>query len=515
MPWRPRRDGRQRSRVSIGFLAVPDGLLCPAWPEDGSKEVRSLASSPSQCKPGCYPGPDIEREAAGSSDTLVPIAAVIEESPAWEAGFEGGCFLTALDGRPIPDIIDWRWRSTGSSIEVGYIDLDGEAGAVTLQRSDGEDWGFVFEGTVFDGIRRCRNACTFCFMHQLPSGLRPSLYLRDDDFRLSFLAGTFVTLTNLTAADERRIIEQRLSPLHVSLQAADPAVRRRLIGRHADRGLAALERLLDAGIRCAVQVVLVPGANDGAVLEDTLRWAEEHPGIDSVGIVPLGYTRHQDRFHRSFNDAADARAVLDAIAPFQQRALDRRGTPWVFAADEFYSNAYGDGLLEYLPDAAFYGDFALFEDGIGIIRTVVDDWRSPEVRECARRTAEALRRAGRRAWMVSGLAQRHFLDRLLAEAGLDGLMRPLYVDNGFFGGNVDVTGLLCGADMAPAIAAERAADSRALFFVPSIVFNDDGLTLDGWSADDLQQAAGCPVTVVSLSPTEYLAQIAAQAAVSE
>lgn len=478
-----------------------------------------MKPSPSQCQSpgpaGRYPGGDIERGAAGCCDGRVPIAGVVEESPAWAAGFEAGCFLTALDGQPIPDIIDWRWRSAAPSIEVGYIDLDGEAGAVVLERDDAEDWGFVFEGTVFDGVRRCRNGCTFCFMHQLPPGLRPSLYLRDDDFRLSFLSGTFVTLTNLTAADEQRIIDQRISPLHVSLQAADPAVRRRLIGKHAAWGLAALERLLDAGIRCAVQVVLVPGANDGAVLEDTLAWAEAHPGIESVGIVPLGYTRHQDRFDRSFNDPADARAVLDAIAPFQRRALERSGSPWVFAADEFYSNAYGDGLLENLPDAAFYGDFALFEDGIGIIRTVVDDWRSPEVREQARRAGEALEKAGRRALMVSGLAQRHFLDRLIAEAGLEGRLAPLYVPNGFFGGNVDVTGLLCGQDMARAVADRAAADPDALFFVPSIVFNDDGLTLDGWSADDLQRAAGCPVTVVSLSPTEYLAQIAAQAAVSE
>lgn len=467
------------------------------------------------CQSAPYPGPDIEREASAAPACAVPIAGVVGESPAWEAGFEEGCFLTALDGKPIPDIIDWRWRSAGAAIRVGYIDLDGEEGTAVLRREDGEDWGFVFEGTVFDGIRRCRNACTFCFMHQLPEGLRPSLYVRDDDFRLSFLSGTFVTLTNLSAADEQRIIEQRISPLHVSLQAVDPAVRGRLIGRYAAWGLAALERLLHAGIHCAVQVVLVPGENDGAVLQDTLRWAEAHPGIDSVGIVPLGYTRHQDRFRSSFNEPAAARAVLEAIAPFQRRAQQRGAGPWVFAADEFYSNAYGGALLEKLPDAAFYGDFALFEDGIGIIRSVVDDWRADETRRQAVRTAEALRRADRRALIVSGLAQRHFLDRLLAEAGLDGLVSPLYVANAFFGGNVDVTGLLCGEDIAPALAAAAAADPRALFFVPSIVFNDDGVTLDGWSADGLQQAAGCPLTVVSLDPTEYLAQIAAQAAASE
>lgn len=441
----------------------------------------------------------------------VPIAGVAEGSPAYEAGFEAGCFLTSLDGAPIPDILDWRWRAAGDVIQVGYIDLDGDEGTVELEREPGEDWGFQFDGMVFDGIRQCRNGCTFCFIHQLPQGLRPSLYTRDDDFRLSFLSGTFVTLTNLTEDDERRILEQRLSPLHVSIQAVGPEARRSLMGKHAAHGLAALERLLDAGIQCHGQVVLVPGANDGAELDRTLEWAYGHPGILTLGVVPLGYTRFQDRFDHSFDEPPQARRVLDQIGPWQQRALAERGEPWVFAADEFYLNAYGDAVLEHLPDAPFYGDFSLFEDGIGIVRTVVDGWQDPTLREQAAQAARALAAADRRAYLVSGEAQRSYLSALLNDAELGEVLIPLYVGNRYFGGNVNVTGLLTGQDMAEALARTAARDPRALLLVPSIVFNDDGLTLDGWSLQDMERQAGAPVTMVSLSPREYLKEIASLA----
>ena len=183
-----------------------------------------------------YPGKDIEREASCTScvacdqasltaaeaaaaaweGPAARIVAVEPESPADDAGFTPGCYLTTVDGEPLRDIIDWRWLAADDVICVGYIDLDGEAGEVELEREPGERWGFEFDGVLFDSVKLCRNACVFCFMRQLPDGVRPSLVLRDDDFRLSFLSGTFVTLTNLKPEDEARIIEQRISPLRVS-----------------------------------------------------------------------------------------------------------------------------------------------------------------------------------------------------------------------------------------------------------------------------------------------------------
>ena len=470
-----------------------------------SKDIVAAAEATTSMQGGGHPASG----AAGSDPRGALIAHVEPMSPADDAGFEPGCRITSVDGQPLRDLIDWRWLSADDVISVGYVDLDGEEGEVELERDEGEPWGFAFDGVVFDGVRQCRNACTFCFMRQLPLGMRPSLTLRDDDFRLSFLAGTFVTLTNLTPADERRILEQRISPLRVSLHASDPDVRRALIGKHAQHGLDALERLLAAGIEAHTQIVLVPGCNDGAVLERTLAWAWERPGILNVGIVPLGYTRHQTAFDRSFNEPGSARAVLDAIAPFQERARAERGTPWVFAADEFYRNAHRDDVLGNLPPASDYGDYSMFEDGIGILRSCADDWRAAVRAGLADRCARALAQADLRAFYVAGCALRETFPALISESPLAGLFEPLFVENRFFGGNVDVTGLLCGEDVAAAIRARAESfASRALFLLPRVMFNDDGETLDGWTLEDVRKAAKCPVSVVSCTPTEYLGEMA-------
>ena len=538
-----------------------------------------------------YPSADIERNAGSivlkkkGEQPRALIVSVEPNSPAYDAGFSPGCFLTSVCGQPLRDVIDWRWLTAGDEIEVGYIDLDGEEGVAQLWRELGEDWGFEFDGLVFDDVRQCRNACTFCFMRQLPRGMRSSLYLRDDDFRLSFLVGTFITCTNLTHADETRIVEQRISPLRVSLQAANPDVRRRLIGKHAQQGIDAIERLLAAGIEFHAQVVLVPGENDGEVLRDTLAWAYERPGILGVGIVPLGYTRHQSTFNHSFNNPRASRDVLETTASFQERAQRERGSAWVFAADEFYRNAWQAELLDHLPSAAFYGNYSMFEDGIGIIRSTVDEWREVEAEGIIGQTALLLRETGHLAYMVAGRAQSDFLDLLIEESGISDVFHPLYVQNDFFGGNVDVTGLLVGADIVSGIrntysctqqssspgenahqsvephflgavspgesarilgavspgenaritsspgedargeslkdqavlSNEGASDQNpvVLYLIPRVVFNDDGLTLDDMTLEDMEREAGVRLHMVSCSPKEYFDEIAALASGTE
>lgn len=451
-----------------------------------------------------YPSKDIER---ASVDALASarIAAVEADSPAYDAGFEPGCLITSVDGEPLRDVIDWRWLTSEECITLGYVDLDGDSGEVELWREPGESWGIEFDGLVFDGVKQCRNACTFCFMRQLPKGMRPSLYLRDDDFRLSFLVGTFVTLTNITPADEARIIEQRITPLRVSLQVIDPDQRRHMIGKHAQHGVGVLERLLAAGIEFHAQVVLVPGENDGERLRETLEWAYERPGILGVGIVPLGYTRHQRAFDHSFNDVESSRALLGIVAPFQERALEERGDPWVFAADEFYRNAYRDCVMDSLPDASLYGDFSMFEDGIGIIRSTVDEWEEADASGVIFACAEALRGSGTVAHMVAGYAQREFLDRLVTQSGIGDCFCPLYVENAFFGGNVDVTGLLVGQDIANAVQGA----GEGMVLVPRVVFNDDGLTLDDMTLADIEKTAGRVLHMVSCSPKDYFKEIIA------
>lgn len=464
-----------------------------------------------------YPSFDIAREAARpcrSKRSLVPprarVSSVAPASPADDAGFEPGCFVTTVDGQPVRDIIDWRWLAADDVIELGYIDLDGDAGEVELEREEGEDWGFEFEGVVFDGVKQCRNACIFCFMQQLPDDMRPSLTLRDDDFRLSFLSGTFVTFTNLSAEDEARIVEQRISPLRVSLHAADGDARRRLIGRHAQHGLDALDRQLAAGIEFHAQIVLMPDENDGDILTDTLAWAYARPGILDVCIVPLGFTKHQSRFTRSFNDPVAARAAMECIVPFQQQALAERGTLWAFAADEFYHNAYGSTLLENLPPAEHYGDFGMFEDGVGIIRSFVDDWTEAEAAGLMDDAAAALAQAGLRVCYLAGYATHEFLGPLAARSTVAPFFEPLFVKNDFFGGNVDVTGLLCGCDLIAAIQNDQAAhgsERPVLYVLPRVMFNDDGVTLDDMTLEDMENETGALMSVVSCNASDFLREI--------
>uniref|UniRef100_UPI0025F21F20 DUF512 domain-containing protein n=1 Tax=uncultured Slackia sp. TaxID=665903 RepID=UPI0025F21F20 len=387
-------------------------------------------------------------------------------------------------------------------VTLSYIDTQGDAGEVQLYRDEGESWGITFDGAVFDGIRTCKNACVFCFMRQLPKESRDTLVLRDDDWRLSFLQGNFVTLTNLSDEDADTIIERQISPLRVSLHAVSPDVRQKMIGKHAPRGIEMIERLLEGGIELHVQIVLVPDMNDGAELARTLAWVYLREGIKNVGIVPLGFTKHQTLFEKSFDASEDARAVIEAVEPFQRHAQAEKGYPWVYLADEFYCNAYPGEVLAHVPPTEHYGDFSMFEDGIGIVRTQMDEWAACV--EAQHRLAAVLEEENARVYYVLGEAQRGVTDALLQDSPLRDLLVPLFVKNEHFGGNVDVTGLLCGSDVARAI---RGVSAHDFVVVPRIMFNADGVTLDDMTVDDIRDTAGMPVTVVSCSAAEYLNEI--------
>lgn len=438
------------------------------------------------------------------------IESVDEFSPADDAGFYPGCYITAVDGQPVRDILDWRWKTDKDEIVVSYLDAEGDEGEVELVRDEGEDWGFNFSSAIFDELIQCRNACIFCFMAQLPAESRDSLSLRDDDYRLSFLQGNFVTFTNIGPEDEARIIEQHISPLRYSLHCVTPELRTKVIGKHAAHGIGVAERLLAAGIDLHVQIVLMPNINDGEELRRTLQWCYERPGIQSVGIVPLGFTKHQQRFETSFNDKNRAREVIECIRPFQMRAASERRDAWVHVSDEFYRNAYPENLLEELPPASFYGDFELYEDGIGILRSFVDDWEEhPEAVSCA---AKALKACNKRVVLVYGCAMRETMDALLKQSPLKGYLVPLYVKNDYFGGNVDVTGLLCGCDIVGAVKAEMDVLKNkeipcAFVAIPRVIFNADQVTLDDMTLDQMQQQLGIALHVVSCDASDYLIQI--------
>jgi len=269
------------------------------------------------------------------------VAHVEDGSPAWEAGLEEGMRIDTVNGCVMEDIITWRWEADGSIAELEVYDpRDGEEYACTLIREPGQDWGVDFTDVLFDGMRTCVNACQFCFMAMLPKDARNSLMIRDDDYRLSFLQGNFVTLTNVTDEDVERIIRCRMEPMNVSIHAVSPEVRIPLIGRRSMRGMEVLEKLCEAGIEIHGQIVLCAGINDGEELERTLAWVEAHPQVTSLAIVPLGYTKYSKRFSSSFSEDVEAsRAVVKLLESYQERARKELGITRFQLSDEFYLDA--------------------------------------------------------------------------------------------------------------------------------------------------------------------------------
>ncbi|MGI6218026.1 MAG: DUF512 domain-containing protein [Coriobacteriales bacterium] len=426
------------------------------------------------------------------------VASVTPESPAEAAGLRPGDIIVSADGSKMQDIIDWFWLSDGFEVEL-EIERGGQMLALEMHREPMMEWGFEFTGNLFDGVHTCINDCSFCFMNMLPSGMREGLYLRDDDYRLSFLQGNFVTLTNMGEEDVDRVVKMGLSPIHVSLHALDPDARLALMGRNHARGLEVVEELLEAGIDLHLQTVLVPGVNDGPVLDQLMKWAVDEPHVLSLGVVPLGFTRFQNRFDRSFDDPESAIAVIEQARPFQQLSLERNGVAKIHLADEFYVNAFGDDVIDSLPSAAMYDGYPQFFDGLGMLRSLVDDWRE------LGRDSELVDRISAckgNFLIVCGKALEAALEKLIAESELDGRLEVLGVENRFFGGNVDVTGLLTAQDVVESVRERMGASSSSesgfqpTVILPGAMFNDDGLTLDGLTSADIEREVSAVVRVV-------------------
>ncbi|HOF87935.1 MAG TPA: DUF512 domain-containing protein, partial [Armatimonadota bacterium] len=363
---------------------------------------------------------------------------------------------------------------------------------VEIEKDADEDLGLVFAHDVFDRVRRCRNNCVFCFERQMPAGMRPSLSLRDDDFRLSFLHGNFLTLTNLRPDDLARIVRERLTPLYVSIHATDPAVRRAMLRNRAAGDILAQVRLLgDHGIQVHGQIVLCPGWNDGPVLARTLNdLAALYPAVLSVGVVPVGLTAHRPAGPdvRAVTPG-DAEAVLDLIAAMQAALLPRLGTRLVFAADECYLMT-GRPLP---PDAA-YEEYAQAENGIGLSRRFLDEAAALHIPPLPAR-AVTLATGALAAPLVESFTAR------LRAAGADA--RVAAVPNRFYGGGVSVAGLLTGRDL---LAALRGRDLGAALILPAVTLNADGRFLDDLTPADLEAALGVPLHFCA-DPAEVVAAL--------
>ncbi len=431
---------------------------------------------------------------------LPRVVAVAPGSPADRAGVLPGDELVALDGQLPRDIIEYQLladqESLGLEVNRGGIEL-----SLQVEREGGEPLGMEVDAALFDRVRTCDNHCEFCFIHQLPKGMRKSLYVRDDDYRLSFLYGNFTTLTRFTEADLERVLTEGLSPLFVSIHATDPEVRARMLrNRRGASSLRWLRALLDGGVEVHGQVVVCPGVNDGESLEATLAGVlDEYPELASVACVPLGVSRFNREGAMRPHTPAEAEAAIDLVEEWQAiyaRCLGRR---LVYAADEYYLVAGRP-----FPALESYGVVAQHDNGIGMARafeasfagqsTDEDEtdmgpsgfFRSiegaPALGYRAPRTCGGvtmLPRRGAGVTVLTGEYGARVLSPLIA--GWPGDVEVVAVRNEFFGGNIAVAGLLTGADLATVLAT-RPEGRR--YLIPDSCLTG-GRFLDGMALEDL------------------------------
>ena len=427
--------------------------------------------------------------ACASPSTGVVVAAVRARTPAARAGLRPGDRILAINGSALRDVIDFHFHAGHERLRLS-VERGGRPQGALLHRT-GPDLGLELEAPRPGEIGTCRNKCVFCFIHQLPRGMRKSLYVKDDDFRLSFLHGNYITLTDLEEHEIRRIEEQRLSPLYVSVHATDPDLRHRLLGEPRVRGelLPVMERLAKAGIVMHAQIVLVPEWNDGTHLERSVHeLARLHPGVATVAVVPVGLTRHRERLPElRTHTAAEGTQVAHVIAGWQHAFRRTLGTRFVWASDEVYIQA---GLP--LPSAAVYEGFPVIEDGVGLVRRFTDGFATAR-----RRLARPLA-APRTVTVVTGTMFAPHLRALLEGVRADGLTVSVApVVNECFGHGIGVTGLLTGGDIREQLAGRELGDE---VLVPQVALSDKaGVFLDDLTPDEVADSLGVPVRVVEPS----------------
>ncbi|MGB8860621.1 MAG: DUF512 domain-containing protein [Ilumatobacteraceae bacterium] len=468
------------------------------------------------------------------------VAAVAPGSAAQRAGLAVGDVVLTINGTVPRDIIEWRFAADDAEVSL-EVQRGGLELTLDVEKRAGEPLGAEVSSAVFDRVRTCDNHCEFCFIYQLPKGLRKSLYLKDDDYRLSFLYGNFTTLTRFTEADLERVITERLSPLNVSIHATDPEVRSRMLKNpRGGTSLRWLRALLDHGIAVRGQVVLCPGVNDGAVFEQTmLGILDQYPELESVAVVPLGLSKFNTEGAMRLHTLAEAQAMVAAVHEWQAVFLQVLGRRMVFAADEYYLIA---GMP--FPAADTYEGFHMHEDGIGMARTfelefhgavaqatgpqsgffaAVDGapatgYRAPRnpagdtgLRGCAGAGPDSVEgldsvggdvgavqvRLGARPnapiGILTGAFGAQVIGPLVASLGRDDI-RIVAVANEFFGGNTGVTGLMVGADLARVLADEPAGHR---YLLPDVCLSE-GRFLDGTTVAELPR-------VVEVIPTDGIA----------
>jgi putative radical SAM enzyme (TIGR03279 family) len=410
---------------------------------------------------------------------MVRVSRIAPGSIAEEIGLEPGTELLTINGRELNDFLDWEFLGADEELVIDARLPNGEPVIYEIERPEGTPMGVELEPP---SVRRCANRCEFCFVEGLPPGLRRNLYIRDDDYRLSFAYGNFATLSNLRDRDVRRILEYRLSPLYVSVHATNWEARKKLLNNpRVPDILSQLRTLAAGGIQFHAQMVVVPELNDGEVLEESLRdlWGFGDACL-SAAIVPVGLTQFSHLYSGRTMDSATAATLVDTAERWAQGAQRERGTAWVFGSDELYILA-----KRRLPDAVHYGEFAQIENGVGAVTKLL---------QTVREGGSSLPRLdGMRIAVVTGTSlgttyMPEMLDQLHAATGAR--FELIIVENSLFGPTTTVAGLLPGADIRRALQTRVDVD---VALIPAESINEDGLFLDDAPLSSVRADVPMPV----------------------
>ena len=421
------------------------------------------------------------------------IESVQQGSIAEKIGIEAGDDLLSVNGHLLRDQLDYQFYQNTSEL---LLEVNTKHGLKNLQvkKEEFDELGISFADATFDKMHVCSNKCSFCFIRQLPKGLRQTLYLTDDDYRYSFLFGNYITLTNMSREEKSRIAEQHLSPLCMSIHATDDEVRRKMLGNEqAAAVLDELDYFLEAGICVEAQVVLVPEINDGAILEKTIcDLAERYPGVESLAIVPIGLTKFREKLPKLERFSKEsARDVIAMVEKWQEKYLVEFGTRFVFLGDEFYLLAE----LE-LPEDEAYENYVQYENGIGMVRTFLEEVKSFPANLSIKKAVQQYKNI----YFLTGQAFAPVLKLALAYAQKTLPIQVIPVANEFFGNTITVAGLLTGQDLLASMQQQAAAE-QSLFVITELTLNRDQLFLDEMSKAEL--TAACPGELKYLANDGY------------
>lgn len=430
------------------------------------------------------------------------ILSVDPASPAAKAGLRGGDELLRIGGEPVIDFLDYQALTAEKKLEIIYR-RSGEEKKICIRKGEYAPLGLNFEKPMMSGMRLCCNRCLFCFVDQLPENVRPSMRVKDDDWRMSLMMGNYVTLTNVSDRELDRMIARHASPLYISVHCTDPDLRSKLIGTpRAARLMQQLRRLSDGGVEFHTQAVLCPGLNDGAQLERTISDLIALPGCLSLALVPVGLTGHREGLADLHTyTAAQARDVIEIANRWRARLLQERDTRFVFPSDEFYLQAQ----LPVPPDEE-YEDYASIDDGVGLLRLLETEFSeayadlpAAEKQTCGEKRHFAI---------ACGLSAAPFLGELMRDHPISGVeVEVIGVKNRFFGESVTVSGLITGRDLTDRMAGERA---EKIFITECMLRSEGDRFLDDMTLEDACARLGKPIIPVGRRGDELLDALLAE-----